>query len=86
MPARAPGKTKDQASEFYCQEHLDLLKALEEAAREALQIHGKQMQALIEGDADPANFEPLVRSANEKYETAKSAYLSHIYRHHCNVP
>lgn len=66
----------------YCQEQLDLLKAVELIAQEVVRLRSDELQAVINGE-DPVRFPGLIRDAREKYELAKDALLSDIFRHGC---
>ena len=67
-----------------CEEHRRYLERFGAAVRDLLELHEQQWLAIIDGDSDCYRFDVLIHVANEKKQSAKYAYLSHVEAHGCS--
>jgi hypothetical protein len=67
----------------YCAEKEWLWDALTDASGRLRSLRGRQIQTVIEGDADEVWFEALIEVLSEKKRQAKDAYITHVRLHGC---
>jgi hypothetical protein len=67
----------------YCQEARCLLDVFGESARDLVQLHELQFQAIVDGDPECSRFDVLIHMANERKMAAKYEYLHHVEAHGC---
>jgi hypothetical protein len=70
----------------YCDERHRLLNEFTEAVQDLGLLQDQQVTALISGDMDFSRFDKLIHVANERKQSAKYAYISHIEMHGCASP
>jgi len=77
-------RNKSQEAGPFCEEAKRLLNAFGEAAQELIRLHEQQIQAVVAGDEEANRFDILIHAANEKKQSAKYAYMSHLEQHGCS--
>jgi hypothetical protein len=73
------------SSTYYCAEAQALLDAFGEAVRELVVLLEMQFQSVVEGDESASRFDLLIHAANEKKQSAKYVYMSHLEKHGCSL-
>ena len=66
-----------------CQEKFRLMEEFLEAAKDLVETHNEQAQALIQGDPDFSRFDVLIHTATQRKRQAKYDYLAHLEKHGC---
>jgi hypothetical protein len=67
----------------FCKAKFQLLSDLVDAIHELNALQNEQTQAIINEDSDFGRFDILLHLAQEKKETAKYRWISHVEAHKC---
>jgi hypothetical protein len=67
----------------FCEEKNRLLDEFMDAIRDLNLLLSEQTQAVIDGDPDFGRFDVLMHFAQQKKDTAKYAWITHVESHHC---
>ncbi len=78
----APGNIRPPDIAF-CKDKFQLLSDLVDAIHELNTLQNEQTQAIINEDPDFGRFDILLHLAQEKKETAKYRWISHVEAHRC---
>ena len=67
----------------FCEAKQRLINDFVEAVREITTLQRQQAQAALEDDQDFSRFDVLLHVAQEKKDTAKYAWITHVESHRC---
>ncbi len=70
-------------STYFCPVAEGYLGRFEEIVEELLVLQEQRFVALLHGDSSAHPFDLLIKSANERKQAAKDAYLMHLEQHGC---